>query len=149
MKKQKSAAQSKLAAANEASIIAAGLAADVAQHQLDRKHVHGARAPPAVRLLDKAEVCAIAGVTFDNLGMDAQRKVSARAHRGQRRQFKICVALDRGRAMARRATGAATQGRCAGGRKLANDMVESGGTRISRNQKAAADAITRAAGGTS
>ena len=67
MKKQKSAAQSKLAAANEASIIAAGLAADVAQHQLDRKHVHGARAPPAVRLLDKAEVCAIAGVTFPTI----------------------------------------------------------------------------------
>jgi predicted DNA-binding transcriptional regulator AlpA len=48
---------------NEAHITAAGLAADAAPHQRNRQHVHGARAPP-VCLVDKAQVCAIANVTF-------------------------------------------------------------------------------------
>jgi predicted DNA-binding transcriptional regulator AlpA len=53
--------------ANQQHIIEAGLAPDAAQHQHDRKRGHGARAPPAVRLLDKAEVCAIANVTFPTI----------------------------------------------------------------------------------
>jgi predicted DNA-binding transcriptional regulator AlpA len=62
----RSALSPKFAAANTASIIEAGLAADVAQHQHDKKHEHGARAPP-IRLLDKHEVCAIAGATFPTI----------------------------------------------------------------------------------
>jgi predicted DNA-binding transcriptional regulator AlpA len=62
----KPALSSKPAAANQAHIIEAGLAADVAQHQHNKKHAHGARAPP-MRLLDKAEVCAIAGATFPTI----------------------------------------------------------------------------------
>jgi predicted DNA-binding transcriptional regulator AlpA len=53
----------KLTAVNQAAIVKAGLAADSGQHQHDRGHVRGARAPP-FRLLDKNEVCAIANVTF-------------------------------------------------------------------------------------
>jgi predicted DNA-binding transcriptional regulator AlpA len=56
-----------LAAANEAHIIEAGLKPDVAQHQRARKYTRGARAPPAVRLLDKREICAITGVTFPSI----------------------------------------------------------------------------------
>jgi predicted DNA-binding transcriptional regulator AlpA len=62
----KPALSSKLAAANQAHIIEAGLVADVAQHQHNQKHAHGARAPP-MRLLGKPEVCAIAGVTFPTI----------------------------------------------------------------------------------
>lgn len=57
----------KLATVNQAAIVAAGQAADAGQDQHNRKYVHGARAPPAVRLLDKAEVCALAGVTFPTI----------------------------------------------------------------------------------
>jgi predicted DNA-binding transcriptional regulator AlpA len=53
--------------ANKQHILAAGLAPDVPQDRHDKKHVHGARAPPAVRLLSKGEVCAITGVTFPTL----------------------------------------------------------------------------------
>ncbi len=59
----RSAPSPKIAAANLAHVFEAGLTPDTAQNQHDRKHVHGGRAPPA-RLLDKNEVCAIAGATF-------------------------------------------------------------------------------------
>ena len=49
---------------NAKHIRKSGLAADVARHQHDREITHGARAPPVVRLLDKTEVCQIAGVTY-------------------------------------------------------------------------------------
>jgi predicted DNA-binding transcriptional regulator AlpA len=64
-KRRKPALAAKLIAANQAHIIEAGFA-DNSQHQSDRKHVHGARAPP-VRLLDKGEVTAITNVTFPTL----------------------------------------------------------------------------------
>jgi predicted DNA-binding transcriptional regulator AlpA len=67
---RKPAGSAKLRAANQAHIIEAGLAADSAQHQSDRGHAHGARAPPSpigVRLLDKSEVTAIANVSFPTL----------------------------------------------------------------------------------
>jgi predicted DNA-binding transcriptional regulator AlpA len=54
-------------AANQAHIIEAGRAADNAQHQSNRKHIHGARAPPAVRLLDKGDVTTIANVSAQTL----------------------------------------------------------------------------------
>jgi predicted DNA-binding transcriptional regulator AlpA len=69
---RKPALSAKLIAANQARIIEAGFAADSAQHQSDRKHGHGARAPP-VRLLDKAEVRAITGVTFQTIWKWMQR----------------------------------------------------------------------------
>jgi len=50
-------------AAQLAHIIEAGFAADGAQHQSDRKHTHGAQAPP-VHLLGKAKILKITGVTF-------------------------------------------------------------------------------------
>jgi predicted DNA-binding transcriptional regulator AlpA len=53
-----------LIAANEEHIANAALAADTAHHLHDRLHAHGARAPPTVRLLSKAEILAITGVTF-------------------------------------------------------------------------------------
>jgi predicted DNA-binding transcriptional regulator AlpA len=62
-KRRKPALLAKLIAANQAHLIEAGLAADGAQHQSDPKHAHGARAPP-VRLLGKAEILQITGVTF-------------------------------------------------------------------------------------
>lgn len=33
----------------------------------DRNHLHAPRGPPGIRLLDKAEVCAIANVTFPTI----------------------------------------------------------------------------------
>jgi predicted DNA-binding transcriptional regulator AlpA len=54
-------------AANEAHIIEAGLEPDVAQHQRGHKRARGAHAPPAVRLLGKPEVCAIANATFPSI----------------------------------------------------------------------------------
>jgi predicted DNA-binding transcriptional regulator AlpA len=65
-KRRKPALAAKLIAANQAHIIEAGLAADGAQHQSDRKHAHGARAPP-VRLLGKGEILQITGVTFPTI----------------------------------------------------------------------------------
>jgi prophage regulatory protein len=64
-----SALSPELLAANQAHIVEAGLEPDVAQHQRDRKRAHGARAPPApaVRLLGKPEVCAIANATFPSI----------------------------------------------------------------------------------
>jgi predicted DNA-binding transcriptional regulator AlpA len=69
-KKSKSQADTKtpalpptLVAANEEYIAEAALAADAGHNLHDRLHVHGARAPP-VRLLSKAEILAITGVTF-------------------------------------------------------------------------------------
>jgi predicted DNA-binding transcriptional regulator AlpA len=56
----------KFPAANKRARLAAGLAADVAPDQHNQRHVHGARAPP-VRLLNKHEVCGIAGVTFPTI----------------------------------------------------------------------------------
>jgi predicted DNA-binding transcriptional regulator AlpA len=58
-----------LLASNEAHIIEVGLEPDVGQHQRDRKRAHGARAPPApaVRLIGKPEVCAIANATFPTI----------------------------------------------------------------------------------
>ena len=57
-----------LIAANEAHIIEAGLAADRGcDHQHDPQHINGARAPPAVSLLDKRKVLAIVGVTFPTI----------------------------------------------------------------------------------
>jgi predicted DNA-binding transcriptional regulator AlpA len=38
--------------------------ADRGRDQHDQQHEHGARAPPAVRLLGKREVCAICGCTY-------------------------------------------------------------------------------------
>jgi predicted DNA-binding transcriptional regulator AlpA len=58
-----------LLAANQAHIVEAGLEPDVAQHQRDRKRAHSVRAPPApaVRLIGKPEVCAIANATFPSI----------------------------------------------------------------------------------
>ncbi len=54
-----------LIVADEVARAEAALVADVGRHQHDRPHAHGARAPPgAVRLLPKAEVCAIVGVSY-------------------------------------------------------------------------------------
>jgi len=64
--RRKPALSAKLAALNQAHIIKAGLAADSVQHQSDRKRAHGARAPP-VRLLDKAEILQITGVSFPTI----------------------------------------------------------------------------------
>src|SRR6516225_4388700 len=61
--RRKSALSPELLAANQAHIHDAGLRGTEAAPQSDRKQAHGARAPP-VRLLDKTEICAIAGVTF-------------------------------------------------------------------------------------
>lgn len=57
----------KLRAANEAHIAEAAMAADEVRRQHDEHHVHGARAPPAVRLLRKAEVLAITGATYASI----------------------------------------------------------------------------------
>jgi predicted DNA-binding transcriptional regulator AlpA len=66
--KAKPALSAALVAANKAHVSEAALAADDAAHQRhDQRNVHGARAPPAVRLLGKAEVCAIANVTFPTI----------------------------------------------------------------------------------
>ena len=66
--KAKPALSAALVAANKAHVSEAALAADDAAHQRhDQQNVHGARAPPAVRLLGKAEVCAIANVTFPTI----------------------------------------------------------------------------------
>jgi predicted DNA-binding transcriptional regulator AlpA len=76
--RRKPALSAKLAAANQTHIIDAGLAADSVQHQSDRKHAHGARAPPnrvdlaslherlthRCGLLDKHEITAITGTSF-------------------------------------------------------------------------------------
>jgi len=62
----KPALPAKLVAANQTHIIDAGLAADSVQHQSDRKHAHGARAPP-IRLLGKPEILQITGVTFPTI----------------------------------------------------------------------------------
>jgi predicted DNA-binding transcriptional regulator AlpA len=56
-----------LLAANQAHIIEAGLEPDVALHQRDRKRAHGAHTPPAVRLLDKPEICAVANLTYPTI----------------------------------------------------------------------------------
>jgi predicted DNA-binding transcriptional regulator AlpA len=64
-KRRKPALAAKLIAANQVHIIEAGFA-DNTQHQSDRKHAHGARAPP-VRLLGKAEIRQITGVTFPTI----------------------------------------------------------------------------------
>jgi predicted DNA-binding transcriptional regulator AlpA len=63
----KPALSPKLRAANEAYIVAAALAADEAHHQRDQHHVHGARAPPSVRLLDKSDILSITHVTFPTI----------------------------------------------------------------------------------
>ena len=64
--KSKPAVSPDVAAANQASIIESGFEADIARARHDRHRVHGARALP-VRLLDKADVCAIANVTFPTI----------------------------------------------------------------------------------
>jgi predicted DNA-binding transcriptional regulator AlpA len=66
---KRSALPPKLAAANEAHQHAAGLADKQLTGGHDREHAHGARGPPppAVRLLSKGAVCAIAGVSFPTL----------------------------------------------------------------------------------
>jgi len=64
--KRQPAVSAKRIAANKAHLIEAGLAADNAQHQSDRKYAHGAQAPP-VRLLTKAEILQITGVTFPTI----------------------------------------------------------------------------------
>jgi predicted DNA-binding transcriptional regulator AlpA len=56
-----------LAAAQQQSIIEAGFTADIARGPHDKKHAHGARAPPAVRLLFKWEVLEIVGVSYPTL----------------------------------------------------------------------------------
>jgi predicted DNA-binding transcriptional regulator AlpA len=59
-----------LLTANQAHIAEAGLKPDVApSRRRDRKRAHGVRAPPApaVRLLGKPEVCAIANATFPSI----------------------------------------------------------------------------------
>ncbi len=55
-----------LVEANEAHLTAAGLADETDHHQHDRQRVLGARAPP-VRLISKAEVLAITGMTFPTI----------------------------------------------------------------------------------
>ena len=65
-KRRQPALSPKLIAANQDHIVAAGLATNGAQHQSDREHAHGARAPP-VRLLDKTEICTITNVTFPTI----------------------------------------------------------------------------------
>lgn len=42
----------------------AELAADVGRDQHDRKHAHGVRGTPPVRLLDKRQILSITGVSF-------------------------------------------------------------------------------------
>jgi predicted DNA-binding transcriptional regulator AlpA len=83
-KRRKPALSAKLAALNQAHIIKAGLAADGAQHQSDRKHAHGARAPP-VRLLGKPEILQITGVTFPTVWAWMRRN-----------QFPRCYVIGRG-----------------------------------------------------
>jgi predicted DNA-binding transcriptional regulator AlpA len=56
-----------LLATNQDYIAAAGLAPVIARHRHERQHVHGSRGPPAVRLLDKAEILAITNVTFPTI----------------------------------------------------------------------------------
>jgi predicted DNA-binding transcriptional regulator AlpA len=56
----------KLIEANEQHLIENGLASDAVSER-PRKHVHAPRGPPGIRLLDKAEVCAITNVTFPTL----------------------------------------------------------------------------------
>jgi prophage regulatory protein len=53
--------------ANEEHQRRAGLGDDQRQPMHDRKRVHAPRAPPAERLLDKAEVLHITGVTFPTI----------------------------------------------------------------------------------
>jgi predicted DNA-binding transcriptional regulator AlpA len=68
---KKPALSAKLVAINRAHIVKAGLAADSVPDGHDRKHAHGARAPPhspfGIRLLSKPEVLAITGVTFPTI----------------------------------------------------------------------------------
>lgn len=52
------------AKANERARFECGLAADAALTKHDAQHVHGARAPPPLRLLSKREVLGIVGVSF-------------------------------------------------------------------------------------
>jgi predicted DNA-binding transcriptional regulator AlpA len=66
-KGSKPALSPKLRAANEAHIAEAALAADEVSRQHDEHHVHGARAPPAIRLLDKKDILAITHVTFTTI----------------------------------------------------------------------------------
>jgi predicted DNA-binding transcriptional regulator AlpA len=56
-----------LVAANIQHQTEAGLTADNGRDQHDRKHAHAARAPPAVRLMDKHEITAVAGVCYVSL----------------------------------------------------------------------------------
>jgi predicted DNA-binding transcriptional regulator AlpA len=87
LKASVSALAPELIAANLSHIHESALAADVARDQHERQHAHGARAPPtnrtnvyadkakalqsagvpAVRLLDKATVMAIAGASFPTI----------------------------------------------------------------------------------
>jgi predicted DNA-binding transcriptional regulator AlpA len=54
--------------ANEAHRVTAGPAAETDHHESDRKSVCGQRAPPPdVRLLSKAEVCAVANRSFPTI----------------------------------------------------------------------------------
>ncbi len=75
-----------LVAANGTHIAEAALAADTPRRQHDDHNIHRARAPAAARLLDKAEVCAIAGVTFPTIwswmrdGLFPRSRVIGRGH---------------------------------------------------------------------
>jgi predicted DNA-binding transcriptional regulator AlpA len=56
-----------LIAANQRAQARAALAAESAVDQPKPDHVHAPRGPPGLRLLDKAEVCSIANVTFPTI----------------------------------------------------------------------------------
>ena len=57
-----------LIAANQRALARAALAADGPVDQSKKPdHSHGPRGPPALHLLDKAEVCRIANVTFPTI----------------------------------------------------------------------------------
>jgi predicted DNA-binding transcriptional regulator AlpA len=73
------AAELKTDSANKASLLPAlvgannkyhvdqGLADEPTRDQHDREHMHGGRAPPGLRLLDKQAVLAITGVSFPTI----------------------------------------------------------------------------------
>jgi predicted DNA-binding transcriptional regulator AlpA len=56
-----------LITANQRAQARAALAAESVLNQPKPDHVHAPRGPPSLRLLDKAEVCAIANVSFPTI----------------------------------------------------------------------------------
>jgi predicted DNA-binding transcriptional regulator AlpA len=68
MKRSRSAISPELIKANAKHQAKQALTGDSnRRHVHDVEHVHAPRGPPGLRLLDKAEVCAIANVTYPTL----------------------------------------------------------------------------------